>query len=123
MKAQCGKARVGLSFQNLCWSSEQLLVIPKQEPVARQGLGSDELRLREPGGPWGGGLHKPFRPQHAPSLPWVQGLWKVEARLQRFRASLGRFLCRLCLHSRVGEKEWLRRKKQTEERSPGLLTL
>ena len=30
-----------------------------------------------------------------------------------FAASLARFLCCLCLHSRVGEKERPRRKKQT----------
>lgn len=36
-----------------------------------------------------------------------------------FAASLARFLCCLCLHSRVGEKEG----KNKQERSPGLLTL
>ena len=40
-----------------------------------------------------------------------------------FAALLARFLYCLFLHSRVGEKEQPRRKKQTEERSLSLLTL
>lgn len=56
-----------------------------------------------------------------PPLPlWFRGSGSCGL---AFAASLARFPCCLCLHSRVGEKEQPRRKKQTEERSPGLLTL
>lgn len=108
-----------LSFQNCYWSSGQLRIILRGQ---LPGRASDPISIAQGSQEGlGQGLHKSFIPRHAPATPHsVQGPWGWWSGLS---ALLARFLYCLCHHSRVGEKEQPRRRKQTEERSLSLLTL
>lgn len=71
-------------------------------------------------GSLGQDLHQLLITQHAAGLHWYRN---SESCVLAFAASLARYLCCLYFHSGVGEKKWPRRKEQTDERPPGLLTL
>lgn len=97
----------------------QLLVITKQVTVAREHLESEQHCQRELGGPWPGSSQI----NHFNMTPVSGWFRNSQSHGLDFAASLAGLLCCLCLHSRVGEKEQPRRKKQTEERFQVLLTL